>query len=214
MSGTLRNLTPGAVLVLFLAATGSAFAQQVKDRQLIPALDFANIQMPVEILSVKLNGRDIQPGEKLRAGEDWLRGLSFTLKNVSDKPIAFVRITLQFSYPEDSARPGRIVGYFLSYGLDITSERPSHWKNAPGAIQPGKAVNLVLSNEKYPVFLNILAQGGMTPDVSTAKYYVASVAFENEPDIVWRGGNLMRRDPNDPNKFNVVERYTVPSRRE
>lgn len=214
MPGTLRSLTLGAVLFSFLAATGSAFAQQVKDRQLMPAFDFANIQMPVEILSVKLNGKGIEPDDKIRADEDWLRGLSFTLKNVSDKPIAYVAITLQFSYPEDSARPERVVGYFLSYGLDITSERPSLWKNAPGAIQPGKIVNLVLSNEKYPVFLNVLGQGGMTPDVSTAKYYVHSVAFENEPDIVWQGGNLMRRDPNDPNKFNVVERYNLPAKRE
>jgi hypothetical protein len=54
----------------------------------------------------------------------------------------------------------------------------------------------------------------MTPDVATAKYYFHSVAFQNEPDVVWRGGKLMRRDPADRDKFNVVGPYPLPGPRE
>jgi hypothetical protein len=211
MISILRGLTHCAVAFLILATFSVlALGQEVRERELKPSSDFTLIQMPVEVVSIKLRGEEVKAGKKIKAGEDWLRGVSFTLKNVSDKPIAYVAITLQFSEPEDAPHPEHVVVYFLSYGLDITSVGPSLSRKVPKSIEPGEMVDIVLSNEKYPIFLNVLAQGRMTPNVATVKYGIYSVAFENEPDIVWRGGNLMRRDPNDPDKFNVVERYTLP----
>ena len=35
--------------------------------------------------------------------------------------------------------------------------------------------------------------------------------FENEPDVVWEGGKLKRRDPEQFTKFNVIERYVLPA---
>jgi hypothetical protein len=215
MTSILRGLTHCAVAFLILATFSAlGLGQEVRERELKPSFDSTLIQIPVEVVSIKLRGEEVEPGKKIKAGDDWLRGVSFTLKNVSDKPIAYVAITLQFSEPEDAAHPEHFVVYFLSYGLDITSKVPSLSQKVPKAIEPGEMMDLVLSNEKYPIFLNVLAQAKMTPNVATAKYDIHSVAFENEPDIVWRGGNLMRRDPNDPNKFNVVERYTLPAKRE
>lgn len=215
MTSTLRRLSRCAAVALILAAASfPAPGQAVKERQLKPAFDFTTIQMPVEILSIKLDGKDIEPGEKVKGDEGWLRGLSFTLKNISDKPIAYVAIYLLISYPEDVKYPDHVVGYSLSYGLDITSERPALWKNAPRAIRPGESVSLVLSEEKYPIFVNMLTRAGMTTDVTTAKYYVYAVAFENEPDLIWKGGNLMRRDPDNHEKFNVVGRYSLTARPE
>ena len=54
MLSILRVSTYSAVAFLILATSGSAFAQQLRDRGLQPAFDFTNIQMPVEILSIKL----------------------------------------------------------------------------------------------------------------------------------------------------------------
>lgn len=215
MTNTLRVFARCAVASMILvAASVPALGQAVRERELKPSFDFTLIEIPVEVVSIRLSGEEAAPGRKIKAGDDWLRGVSFKLKNVSDKPIAYVAITLLFSDPEDSTRPERAVGYSLSYGPDITSQKTPLRKNAPKAIQPGETVDLVLSHEKYPVFLNILAYGGMTPDVATAKYYVHTVAFENEPDTVWRQGNLLRRDSHDRNKFNVVGRYALPERQQ
>jgi len=96
MKNILRSLAFGATLLSMLAVSESTFAQQIRSRSLAPAFDFSNMQMPVEILSIKLNGKEVQPGEKIDGDDDWLLGLSFTFKNISDKPIAFIDIGLRF----------------------------------------------------------------------------------------------------------------------
>ena len=206
MAGTLRDLALGAALFSVLAAApASAFAQQVRERELRPAFDFTKIQMPVEIVSVKLNGRAVEPGEKVMGGDDWLRGLSFTLKNISDKPLAYVEVGLRFPHPEG------FFDYILYYGVD--SSRGEHRREqSPPAIQPGGAVDLALTNEKYPGFLRLLDRVGAARSFDTAPYYVSRVCFEGEPDIMWAGGMLMRRDPNQPAEFKVVGRYAPPGK--
>lgn len=206
MAVTLRSLVIGVALCSFLAAlSGSTRAQQVRDRQLRPAFDFTQIQMPVEIVSVKLNGAEVRPGEKIQGDEDWLRGLSFTLKNVSDKPLAYVTVALQFP------RPQGYVAYVLSYGVDL-SRGETRRESSPRAIEPGRTVVLVLTREKYQGFLRVLELGEAARSFDVAPYYIDRVCFEGEPDILWAGGMLKRRDPQRPTEFITLERYMLPAR--
>jgi hypothetical protein len=206
MPGTLRSLALGAALCSCLVATsGPTYARQVRDRELRPAIDFAKIQMPVEIVAVKLNGEDVRPGEKIPGDDDWLRGVSFTLKNVSDKPIAYVAVALQFPQPEG------FVAYLLSYGVDLS--RGDHRRGfSPPAIEPGATVDLALTKEEYPSFLRILDRGGAARRFDAAAYYVDRICFEGEPDIIWAAGMLKRRDPERPTEFKAIERYALPAR--
>ena len=111
MADTLRTLALGAALFSLLsAAHGPTFAQQLRDRELRPAFDFTKIEAPVEIISVKLNGKEVRPGEKVKGDDDWLRGLTFTLKNISPQPVAYVEVALQFPRPQavKVILPGRV----------------------------------------------------------------------------------------------------------
>ncbi|MFL6333254.1 MAG: hypothetical protein ACJ754_07940 [Pyrinomonadaceae bacterium] len=161
--------------------------------------------MPVEIVSVKLNGRDVRPGEKIPGDDDWLRGLSFTLKNISDKPVAYVAVALQFPQPQG------YVAYLLSYGVDL-SHGEHRRESSPPAVEPGGTVDLVLTLEKYPGFLRILERGEAARSFDAAPYYVERVCFEGEPDLIWAAGMLKRRDPDRPTEFITIERYTLPAR--
>jgi hypothetical protein len=206
MADTLRSLALGAALFSFLpAASGTTFAQQLRDRELRPAFDFTKIQTPVEIISVKLNGEDVRPGEKIKGDDDWLRGLTFTLKNISPQPIAYVEVALRFPQPRG------FVTYLLSYGVDL-SRGDHRGASSPPALQPGETVDLVLTKEKYPGFLRILALGGAARSFDTAPYYIERVCFEGEPDIIWEAGMLKRRDLNQPTEFKATERYALPAR--
>ena len=205
MAGTLRSLALGAVLFSLLAAAGPARAQQATEREVRPAFDFNKIQMPVEIVAVKLNGDDVLPGEKVLGDDDWLRGLSFTLRNISDKPIAYVAVALQFPQPQG------YVAYVLSYGVDLSRGEPRR-ESSPPAIQPGGTVNLVLTKEQYPGFLRILGLGGAARSFDAAPYYVDKICFEGEPDVIWAAGMLKRRDPERPTEFKAIERYALPAR--
>lgn len=205
MAATLRGLVIGAALLSSLPALSApARAQQVRDREVRPAFDFKQIQMPVEVVSVKLKGEEVRPGEKIQGDDDWLRGLSFTLRNVSDKPLAYVAVALQFP------RPQGYVAYVLSYGVDFSRGEPRR-ESSPPAIEPGRTVTLVLTADKYPGFLRVLERGEAARSFDVAPYYVDRVCFEGEPDILWAGGMLKRRDPTRPTEFIAVERYALPA---
>jgi hypothetical protein len=203
----LRSFTHAAAVFFFVAtASGQILGQVVKDRELKPAFDFAQIQMPVEIVSIKVGGKEVQPGEKTEGDDNWLQGLSFTLKNISDKPIAYVDIGLRFLQPN-----GVVVVYSLHYGVDF-SRGDRRKDSSPPTIQPGASFDLVLTEEKYKNFLDILARLGVSKSFDVAPYYVGRICFEDEPDLIWEGGNLKRRDPIVSPKFNVVERYVLPAK--
>jgi hypothetical protein len=204
-----RSVTPRSfahlalVLLILAAASLSIRAQEIRDRELRPAFDFTKIQMPVEIVSIRLNGKDVLPGEKIKGNDDWLQGVSFTLMNISDRPIAYVDIGFRFPQPKG------FVVYSLNYGVDL-SRGETRRESSPPAIQPGQSLDLVLTKERYQVFHNILAQGGASSSFDTVPYYIERVCFENEPDVIWEGGNLKRRDPAQIGKFDVIERYVLP----
>jgi hypothetical protein len=204
MAVTLRSLVVGALLFPLIAAlSGPTRAQQLRDRELRPAFDFTRIQMPVEFVAVKLNGREVRPGEKIQGDDDWLRGVSFTLRNVSDKPLAYVTVALQFPQPQG------YVAYVLSYGIDLS--RRDRMESSPPAIEPGQTVELALTAEKYPGFLRILKLGEAARSFDVAPYFVERVCFEGEPDIIWTGGMLKQRDPDRPTEFKAIGRYTLPA---
>lgn len=194
-----------AAVILLIPIAAPVSAQELRDRELKPAFDFTTIQMPVEIVSIKLNGRDVAPGEKIKGDDDWLQGLSFTLRNISEKPIAYVAISLRFEQPK------RMVGFMLSYGVDYSRGEPrSGWSPLP--IQPNQTVDLTLTKERYPNFLHILKVAEIPRSFDVAPYLVERISFEDDPNIIWEGGYLKRRDPGVIGKFDVIERYILPTK--
>jgi hypothetical protein len=193
------------VIALLAAASLSVQAQEIKDRQLLPAYDFAKVQMPVKIVSIELAGKTIAPGEPIKGDDNWLRGISFTLENVSDQPIAYVDIGFKFPLPNG------FVVYNLNYGVDMARGEPRR-AGSPPAIEPGQTVELVLNDRRYESFLNVLSQANAPSKFETASFYVETVCFEGQPDVIWQGGYLKRRHPTEIGRFDAFERYVLPAR--
>jgi hypothetical protein len=205
MSRIQRPFVHLELLLSVLAAASSISAQEIRDRQLVPAFDFATIQMPVEIVSIRKNGNEIRPGDKIQGNDEWLRGVSFTLKNISNQPIAYVNIGIKFPLPNG------FVIYSLHYGVDLSRGEPRR-ESSPPPIQPGQSLDLVLTKERYESFLYVLAQAGAPRSFETAPYYVDTVCFDNQSEVIWQGGFLKRRHPTEIGRFDVVERYVLPAR--
>jgi hypothetical protein len=170
------QMTPRSILTAVIFAfemVAFASAQALRDHQLKPAVDFTTIEMPVQIVSSKLNGSEVAPGQKIKGDDNWLKGVSFTVKNISDKPIAYVALGLRFEPPPGGAR---VVVFNLSYGVDYSIGVPRSG-SSPLPIQPGQKVDLVLTNERYPNFLQILSWGGMPGNFDVVPYYIERVCF-------------------------------------
>jgi hypothetical protein len=192
--------------VVLAAVSLSIQAQEVRDRQLTPAYDFSKIQMPVEIVSIKFDGKEISPGEKIQGSEEWLRNVSFRVKNISDQPIAYMNIAFKFPLPN-----GFVVITVLNYGVDtsrLVPRRPS----SPPAIQPGNSHDFVFDKQRYDSFLHVLAQANAPKNFDTAPFYIERVCFENQPDVIWQDGYLKRRHAVDSGRFDVIQKYFLHQR--
>jgi hypothetical protein len=192
--------------VVLAAISLSIQAQEVRDRQLTQAYDFSKVQMPVEIVSIKFNGKEIHPGEKIQANDEWLRSVSFRLKNISDQPIAYMNIAFKFPIPN-----GFVVATVLNYGVDTSRLEPRR-SSSPPAIQPGNSHEFVFTKERYDSFLHVLAQANAPKNFDTASFYIERVCFENQPDVIWQDGYLKRRHATDFGRFDVIQKYFLPQR--
>ena len=198
-----------AASMLIALAIDYVSAQELKDRQLKPAFDFTTIESPVEIVSIKLKGKEVAPGDKIKGDDDWLKGICFKVKNASDKPIAYVAIGLRFEPPPGGAR---VVVFILSYGVYYPGGEPRSG-SSPLPIQPDQTVDLELTDQRYPNFLDILRRGGMPMGFDVVPYYVERVSFEDDPNIVWEGGYLKRKNPTRLGRFDIIGPYKLPTKR-
>ena len=194
-------------LILLLIASVSIQAQEIRERQITPAYDLATMQSPVEIVSIKLNGKEIVPGEKIEGNDNWLQGIAFTVKNVSDQPIIYVNLGFKFPLPN-----GFVVVSVLNYGPDV-SRGASRSASSPPVIQPGQTIDLVLTKDRYKMFQHVLAQANAPSSFDTAPYFIETVAFENQPDVIWQYGYLKRRNPSELGRFDAYEQYVLPTKR-
>ena len=189
-------------LSIVAAVSFSIRAQELKDRQLIPAYDFTTVQMPVEIVAIKLNGKDVLAGEKINGDDNWLRGVSFTLKNISDEPIVYTDIGIQLP------QPNGFVVYSLHHGVDV-SRGETRTGSPDSILQPGQTVDIVLTPYRYKSFLYVLAQANAPTSFETAKYYIEKICFEHYPDVIWQGGFLKKRNLSEVGRFDTIGRYVL-----
>lgn len=197
------------VLIILAAPSLSIQAQELKDpelrdRQITHAFDVSKYQTPVEIVSIKLNGKDIVPGEKIQGDENWLKGIAFTLKNISDQPISFVNVAFRFPLPN-----GFVVIGVLNYGVN-SSHGQIRRGPLPAPIKPGQTQEVVLTKQRWDSFLHVLAQANAPANFDTAPFYIDTVCFEGQPDVIWQVGYLKRRHAVEPGRFDPIQKYFLP----
>ncbi len=104
---TLRTLHLVSAILLGALDCGAVAARQSGQRVVGQAPAEAGRQSPVEVVAVQVKGEPVMPGRSFAADDDWLLGLTFRLKNVSDRPISYVEISLRFpAAVREGAEPG------------------------------------------------------------------------------------------------------------
>lgn len=155
---------------------------------------------PIEIVNIRIKGKllELNPRNKttkLKGDDDWLRGFSVKLKNTSNKPIIYLDINVWFTEPKT---PEPILVYSLTYG------DPPLPKNAKKTIplMPGEETELSISDKSYEQ-VKFQLESTAKPSITTAKKagIVIQSAYFND-DTGWSTGVMLRRDPDDPRKWN------------
>jgi hypothetical protein len=150
---------------------------------------------PVIVTDLTINGTQHEINRKVTAGEDWLNGLTFKVKNISNKNIVFIYVSLLF--PEAKAITGTLFAFDLRYGADPRLEAASTTEKP---IKPEEEAEFVVSDASYQNLKRGI-ETRITPikNINSVQIDVVRVIFDD--DSAWATGSFMHRDPNNPKRW-------------
>jgi hypothetical protein len=154
---------------------------------------------PIKISQLKVKGRFIEAGRKFPEDDDWLKNLTISVKNISSKNIVFIEIEAVFPKLRDnnSAKEPAYV-YRLTYGSMPPLPGTTPLSNQSKII-PNETIDIILSEADHNHVKSSLAELGYPVSARHVKLGIGSIIFDDE--TMWRGGHILRRDPNDPDTW-------------
>ena len=165
---------------------------------------------PVKVKKVKVKKGFVTLGRKFTDDDDnWLEGLTLTVKNTSQKDIVFVDISLTlFSKEGDDVVDDVPVQFPFTYGSDTGMVGVDSTSNP---IKPGGSVDITLSENAYIVLKEGLASTNYPLKFRHVELRVDAVLFAD--DTLWRKGSMFLRDPNDPGKWIRADKLNGQARK-
>jgi hypothetical protein len=184
----------GCLLVCALTPAPAVFTQELKTRKLVK---FRETDEPVEIVKVTIDRREIPVNAAFDADDEWVKGLSFTVRNVSQKPIHY--LSLEIGIPVTGTEADDI-------GITLTNggrrDVPGDHKKEPVNIQPGQAYELGFDVSQFAGLKKHVEKLGGSLDTQNVRVNVGLVVFDD--DTGWGSGQPMRRDPDNPGDWYVT----------
>jgi hypothetical protein len=191
---TLAALASPAVFSVAPPAGAAASAGGPKERS-IRKVDWPG--EPFKIEEMKVGGKAVGLGAKFSAEDDWLRGLTVKVRNVSDKPVLFLDVALNFprqGSPEPESRDHLLYGRYPPPPGQPAPESPAAGQPP---IRPGETAELVLGD--YEGTRRFLDQTNYPESITELEIEISDAFFDR--DTKWSGGQILRRDPHDPNRW-------------
>jgi hypothetical protein len=193
-----------ALLFVMLPAHGSG--QQGKERA-VRIETFKD--QPVEIVAVKVKGAPVERDREFAGDSDWLKGMTVTIKNVSDKPVVYVTVSADAHYEKDGVRrrtsDGRDYVATIDLGYGVRPHLPGEPVRSYSAtpLMPGQTADLVLGAIQRDELYWLLRD--YSTDIPELKLRVDHVAWYGKDDTMWIRGRMHRLDPNDPRHWMPVD---------
>lgn len=187
------NRTTGLLLklsALFILLPSTGFAQELE--RVIDKVSWRS--EPIKIVKLKSKGKAIELGKKFSAENDWLNGLTATVRNASDKAIA--RIDIQLSFPRPGGGTSPETATYMAhmiYGLepaDLSGDQ------VPKLVLPGEDVEVKLLDVNVPLIKTDLDKLGYEKEIKHAQIMVKSVTFVDGSE--WAGDEMLYPNPNNP----------------
>jgi len=141
---------------------------------------------------VKVGGEKIKNNQAFASDDNWLKTLTISIRNISQKRILFASIDLVFYPPPGSG--GGIAIDQIDYGNRALLIRPPSVDDKLGGIAPNQEVDAQLNAIGYDRVKELLTTVGYR-DIHNVKIKIGRVIFADNTS--WYGDDF-RRDPTDP----------------
>jgi len=204
-----KLLVPLALLIVSGLLVDSIHARQSPAQDAEKSLDierYAN--EPLELIELKIGEQPLKDritiksrrndegldSVKFKASDGWYKQVWIRMRNVSDRPIYGVVAQLYFqpSYTR------------TLFSLPLAAST----RLKQGVLEPGADIILTVSDQAWSLTADILKQHGVEPDLASVKFRIDMVRFGD--DLQWSKGHQLRRDPDNPNRWNVTDLRPTP----
>lgn len=153
-----------AVLLLLFLSGWSSTTAGVQNKQII-SRDRPDVNEPVEI-KMNANGKPVTFGEEFDEDGAWLKNLTLTIKNTSNKPIDYVRVDFIFPETKSTGHP-LLHQLFLGHRADVRSTL----KQPSLDLRPGDSIEVSLAGEYGEI--KALIEGRHSPIANIKQLRVA-----------------------------------------
>lgn len=161
----------------------------------------------VEFQEIKVLGKPVKFDEPFDGSDEWLPTILFKAKNISNKPIVFLSVNVNF--PETRAAVGAMMSYPIEFGQRPGSKLPS--RSDPMVLLPTDTLEIKLQ-DRYPKIKAFIERRLAIKDIRRADLEVGFVIFDDGTG--WGAGNFYRQDPSDPDRYiNTGDKPTQSSER-
>ena len=156
---------------------------------------------PIEVVGRQIGSRSFDKGKSIRAGRDWLRGLTLHVQNTFRKNVIY--FSLQFHIPPtgNMGSAGRI--FSISFGNEW-GDRDTY-TDARGirrdVLAPGEVVRVRIDDTQFANLEKYLRMYD-AENVEVISMDIRQVHFDDGTG--WSFGNELRKDPNDATKWITV----------
>jgi hypothetical protein len=146
---------------------------------------------PIQVVSLKTRDKSIELGKKFSEDDDWLRGLTVTVQNTSNKAIARIEIMLIFPRPGNGSSPetaNYVIG--MGYGKEPAEVAPDEVLKL---VLPGEMVEVKLREVNLPAIREDLEKLGFAQPIKHAQIMIRSVTFVDGSE--WGGDEILYPNP-------------------
>lgn len=148
---------------------------------------------PVVIEGVKVKGNPVNINSKIISDESWLNGLSFKVRNISNKNIVY--ISLEIIFPETKTDQP-VLAFPLRYGTKPL--QPNQASNL-NSLVPNQETEFIISGSQYENIKRFIEHRTPVANINAATIDVVFVMFAD--DTGWATGSFMHRKPDAPTQW-------------
>jgi hypothetical protein len=141
-------------------------------------------------------GKSVLDHVKFKEKNDWARNVKIRLRNTSGRPIYGLSVSLFFEHSNPK----------IAFQIPLRRAETRDLKQQP--LQPGDELNLEVADKEFNETMTMIGNYGLSPNELPVILSVDSALFSD--DFGWFGGTLMKRDPNNRQKWDAVDKPAHP----
>jgi hypothetical protein len=146
---------------------------------------------PIKVIAVTgKGGRTIALGRIYLAGDDWLRDLGVSIKNISKKNILFVELELHFLRPKSSPDE-TITAFPIVFGTP-----PALIDKSAPVLAPNETWQVSLSDQDYASIRELLANTNYPTSIKEVEIVTREVVFGDQTK--WSAGRMQNSSEEGP----------------